>query len=65
MTVHNLFMAVVNLNCFTPVTAYDKRNNLLSCVENWGDLEDHYSKSDVLLFNYELGEIHIDKTWRE
>lgn len=65
MTVDDLYMTIVGLNCFTAVTAYDKHNKVLLDVQNWDDLEEHYSKSLVLFFNYELGEITLDKIRRE
>lgn len=65
MTVYDLYMTLANAYCMTPVAVYDKHGNILTDVENWGCLVEHYSKSLVLFFNYELGEITLDKIRRE
>lgn len=65
MTVNDLYMTLANVYYMTPVVVYDKHDNILTDVENWGCLVEHYSKSLVLFFNYELGEITLDKIRRE
>lgn len=65
MTVYDLYMTLANVYYMTPVAVYDKHDNILTDAENWGCLVEHYSKSLVLFFNYELGEITLDKIRRE
>ena len=65
MTVYDLYMTLANLYYTSPVTAYDKHDKVLSDVENWGYLTEHYPKSQVLFFNYELGEITLGRIRRE
>lgn len=61
MTVYDLYMILANVHFATLVTAYDRHDNVLLDVENWGYLVEQYPKSRVLFFNYELHEIVLYK----
>lgn len=65
MTVNDLYMTISHLYYYSDVTAYDKHNKILPDVAVWGDLVGRYPESEVLFFNYELGEITLDKIRRK